>query len=185
MKPGSRLRVLDNFLPDPEAYRARALELEYKTLTFGDEPHHGIAMPCDGELPLRIAENFRGGLTPTLSFFRKSPRGQQEPLFIHTDLGMGDWSAILYLNPQPPPQDGTAFWIHLGTNAHESRIAHERTAEGTSPSGWKPWRVVSAKFNRLLMFPSSFFHSRAIFENWGEGDGARLTQVVFGKGELL
>ena len=176
-------RVFDDFLPDPEAWRAAALALEYKTLTFGDETHHGIAIPESGEVPLRIMERFPGAVA-TLSFFRKSPEGQEEPLYIHTDVGMGEWSAILYLNPDPPAGDGTVFWEHLATGARESAIVDERAQEGRTADGWKPWRTIEARFNRLVVFPSTYFHSRAIFDNWGAGSEARLTQVVFGKGDL-
>lgn len=176
-------RVFDDFMPDPAAYRARALALEYKTFEFPGETFHGIALAPDGELALRVAERFPGA-TPTLSFFRRSPEGQQEPLYIHTDVGMGDWTALLYLNPEPPEGDGTVFWEHVATGERENAVPHLRTAEGRSAEGWKPWRRTAARFNRLLLFPATYFHSRALFANWGAGDTARLTQVVFGKGDL-
>jgi hypothetical protein len=97
---------------------------------------------------------------------------------------MGEWTALIYLNPDPPLSDGTVFWRHLVTGAIESAIAHERSREGRTKEGWQRWNKVRAKFNRLLLFPATFFHSRAIAENWGEGDAARLTQVVFGRGDL-
>ncbi len=122
---------------------------------------------------------------PSLSFFRKSPLGQEEPHFIHTDIDMGDWSAILYLNPEPPEGDGTSFWMHKRTAAIQSFIPHERSEDGKSAINWERIQHVQAKFNRLVLFPSSFFHSRAIPENWGEGDEARLTQVTFGTGDVF
>lgn len=125
-----------------------------------------------------------GGIA-TLSFFRKSPLGQEEPHFIHTDIDMGDWSAILYLNPDPPEGDGTSFWTHTASGAIESLIPHERSEEGRTAIGWELRQHVQARFNRLVIFPSSFFHSRAIPENWGEGDEARLTQITFGRGDIF
>jgi hypothetical protein len=176
-------RVFDNFLPDPEAYRREALGREFRTYEFPGETYHGIAMPAPPEIPMRIAQMFPGTV-PTLSFFRRSPEGQAEPLFIHTDVGMGEWTALLYLNPDPPEGDGTVFWRHLATGAIESAIPHERTEEGRTPCGWRPWRTIEARFNRLVLFPATLFHSRAIFANWGAGDEARLTQVVFGRGQI-
>ena len=82
-------------------------------------------------MPLKLVRMFPAA-TPTLSFFRKSPAGQEEPHWIHTDVDMGDWTALLYLNPDPPAGDGTVFWTHLATGARESVIAHERSAEGSS-----------------------------------------------------
>ena len=178
------VQVLDDFLQDPEDYRALALAREYKTYEFeGGIKFHGIATPTPLRVPIRIGALYPRA-APTLSFFRKSPDGQKEPHWIHTDVDMGDWTALLFLNPDPPAGDGTVFWRHLATGATGSTVPHERSIEGRTRRGWEEWRTVAAKFNRLILFPATFFHSRAIYENWGEGDDARLVQVVFGKGEL-
>lgn len=173
------IRVFDNFLMDPMAYRKAALEREYKSYTFPECTFHGIAMPAPGLVPEKICRMFPGW-KHSLSFFRKSPLGQVEPHFIHSDVDMGEWSAILYLNPEHPAGDGTAFWTHVETGHEGSRIPHERSEEGKSVRGWNLRRLVIGKFNRLLLFPSHLFHSRGIAQNWGEGDEARLTQVTFG-----
>src|SRR5690348_9054526 len=165
------IKVLDDFLQNPEQYRREALKLEYRTYEFPECSFHGIAL---SPLTLTVTKKLAGaGLQPELSFFRKSPKGQIEPHFIHSDIDMGEWSAILYLNPNPPAEDGTAFWTHKATGAIESMIPHERSIEGRDPENFHLRRLVQAKFNRLLMFPSSYFHSRAIHENWGEGESAR------------
>ena len=172
------IRVFDDFLPDPLAYREAALTTEFKSFYFPHCVFHGIShLPINNILPIRLADLIPG-LKPTLTFFRKSPLGQEEPNFIHTDIDMGEITGILYLNPNPPKDDGTVFWTH-SSGAIESRIPHERSEEGRVSGGWKPRQAVSAKFNRLLVFPSAYFHSRALYDNWGDGDSARLTQVVF------
>jgi hypothetical protein len=177
------LRVFDNFLPDPEAYRAAALAGEFRTYEFPEATFHGISTSVPLLIPQRIQQMYPDAI-PTLTFFRKSPKGQIEPHFIHTDVDMGEWTAILYLNPDPPAGDGTAFWRHRESCAIESAIAHERSVEGRTPALWDMRRLIVARFNRLLLFPATFFHSRAIAENWGEGAAARLTQVVFGRGSI-
>lgn len=180
----SGITIFDNFLDDIDRYREHALSLEFKSYDFGHCVFHGIAVGGrSAELPGEITR-ILPNLTPSLTFFRKSPEGQVEPHFIHTDIDMGDWSGILYLNPEPPKGDGTTFWTHKGTQSIKSLTPHERSEEGNTPSHWEPRKVVQAKFNRLLMFPSSYFHSRNIHENWGEGESARLTQVTFGKGSF-
>jgi hypothetical protein len=94
---------------------------------------------------------------------------------------MGEWSALLYLNPEHPRSDGTAFWKHLPTGEIENSIPHLRSDEGRKVSDkWEIWKAVPAKFNRLVTFPSTYFHSRSIFDNYGDGDDARLVQVTFG-----
>ncbi len=175
----SVLRITDNVLSDPIGYRDFALTRTFKTFDFPHCTFHGIA-PM-----VTIQEEVSAWLMPwTVTFFRKSPVGQVEPHFIHTDIDMGDWSALLYLNPNPPAGDGTDFWTHKETGEIESITPHLRSKEGLDPSKWELREHVKAKFNRLLIFPSSYYHSRAIFDNWGQGDEARLVQVVFGKGKL-
>ncbi len=177
------IQIFDGALSNPMAYREAALKLEFKTFDFGHCKFHGIApagLSCDfcQWLAVMFPE-----LTPTLTFFRKSPLGQEEPHFIHTDVDMGQWSALLYLNPDPKGGDGTVFWTHK-TGVIGSYIPHERSEEGKVPDSWKLRELVGGAFNRVVLFPSSYFHSRAIHENWGDGDGARLVQVAFGTGVL-
>ena len=178
------IRIFDDAVPDPMNYRYRALRLEFRTYEFGPTIFHGIATggPCAGMLS-RLHSEFEL-LHPSLTFFRKSPLGQVEPHFIHTDIDMGEWSALLYLNPKPKDGDGTCFWMHKDTGAIESAVPHERSIEGRNPDNWTMRKRIDAKFNRMVVFPSSYFHSRAIHENWGEGDDARLVQVAFGTGVL-
>ncbi len=179
--------IFDDFLDSPELYRELAEQSEFKSFHFELEKctFHGISlMPIDGVLPTKIKEVFSRSV-PTLSFLRKSPEGQREPHFIHTDIDMGDWSSILYLNPNPPENDGTCFWTHEETRGIESFIPHERSKEGETDKGWELRRLVKSKFNRLVVFPSSFFHSRSIFDNWSSESGSRLTQVTFGTGDIF
>lgn len=176
------IRVFDNFLDNPDEYREEALKLNYRTYDFPNCSFHGIALSGMTAIVTDKLENV--GLKPELSFFRKSPLGQVEPHFIHSDVDMGEWSAILYLNPNPPAGDGTAFWTLVATGDIESMIPHERSEEGRDPKNFDLRCSVQAQFNRLLMFPSSYFHSRRIHDNWGDGADARLTQVTFGKGKL-
>lgn len=178
------IRVFDDVLKDPQSYRCEVLGLEFKTYDFGHCAFHGIAVggPSD-ELCDWIKGRFPK-LKPILTFFRKSPFGQVEPHYIHTDVDMGNWSALLYLNPEPKEGDGTSFWTHRSTGEFENTVPHLRSEEGKNIEQWTLRGRIEAKWNRLLMFRSSYFHSRAIHENWGDGDGARLLQVVFGTGEL-
>ncbi len=178
----SEIKIIDGFLLNPELYRDAALTAPFQSYHFEKETFHGIYPLALTELvPARIADRFPHA-EPTLSFLRKSPLGQVEPHFIHTDIDMGEWSSILYLNPNPPDGDGTTFWTHSKTGTIGSMVPHERSEEGMTSKGWVARESVQAKFNRMVIWPSWLFHSRSIPENWGEGDEARLTQVTFGKG---
>lgn len=178
------ITIIDDFLPDPSSYRAAALTQDFRSFHFESEKctFHGIALIALSDIIPTMIQAAYPKRVPTLSFLRKSPRGQVEPHFIHTDIDMGDWSAILYLSQNPPPDDGTTFWTHNATGAISSVVPHERSAEGMTPNGWTARQKVHGAFNRMVIWPSTYFHSRSIHENWGEGHLARLTHVTFGKG---
>jgi len=97
-----------------------------------------------------------------LSFARMSPLGQEEPNFIHRDDMHGDFTAILYLNKVYPSGYGTTLY-----DDDDNEIM-----------------ICKAKYNSLYIFPSSVKHSRNTLHNFGEGDDARLVQVMFFKSEL-
>ena len=179
------VRVFDNFVPLAKEYAAVGAASNFLSYHFEHCVFHGIhQMPADGYIPSLIRQRYPNA-EPTLSFFRRSPAGQVEPHYIHTDIDMGDWSAILYLNHDAPEGDGTRFWMHKATGEIENPIPHLRSKEGQSTDGWEWRQFVQAKFNRMVIFPSSFYHSRALFENWGDAKEARLTQVTFGKGDIF
>jgi hypothetical protein len=170
--------VLDDVLPDPHAYRAAVLARAYQTFDLGGSVFHGIALGLDATLPSLI-ERLHPTWRPTLTFARRSPHGQVEPNYVHTDRSMGDWTALLYLTPDPPAGDGTVFWRHRESGAVAAG-ADEDTQAWRQTDRFEPWRHVEARFNRLLIFPGPYYHSRAIPENYGTETDARLIQVVFG-----
>ncbi|QDP61460.1 MAG: hypothetical protein GOVbin962_51 [Prokaryotic dsDNA virus sp.] len=92
-----------------------------------------------------------------LSFARMSVLGQEEPNFIHKDDMHGDYTAIIYLNKKYPSEYGTTLYDEDN----------------------KEILVCKAKYNSVFIFPSHIKHSRNCFHNFGEGDNARLVQVMF------
>jgi hypothetical protein len=178
------ITVADHVIPFPTPYREYALAQDFHDVTVGPVTFHGIAEVTSPALA-DIIRAIDDRLTPTFTFFRRSPAGQVEPHFIHTDIDMGHWTAVLYLTDPPETGDGTSFWKYRPTGAFQSaaKSAEEHTAEAfawTVESQWDCWNTIDAKFNRLLLFPSAAFHSRTIRENYGTGHRARLTQVMFG-----
>lgn len=178
------IRMIDHAVPLPDDYRAGALRCDFKDIAAGPACFHGMAEI--GRSPLaQMIEAEYPSLRVTYEAFRLSPEGQDEPNFIHTDQDMGTWTAILYLNPDPPAGDGTTFWKRRsnGSIASAARTARGRALEDWRDlEHWDPWRTVEAAYNRLVLFPAAYYHSRALFENWGTGMDARLIQLVFGKG---
>jgi hypothetical protein len=185
----SGIRVFDGVVPDVAAYRAAA-----RALPFGDiqtSPgvvFHGMALAAEWALPAWLQATLPG-VTPTISLYRQSPAGQIEPNYIHTDRDMGDWTALLYLTPDPPAADGTTFWRRVATGAIASTAADDATQleewiAWRDRDQWAPWTTVPAAEGRLVVFPAPYFHSRALEANYGAGDTSRLIQIVFGTGTL-
>ena len=172
---GLTVEVYDDVLPQVAKYRQWALAQEFAVVITVDEEWRGIAHHTDETLARLVAARLPGARTH-LTFFRQSPEGQPEPNFIHSDEGMGQWTAVLYLNPEPADGDGTTFWRYRPTG----EVYGSARALDKDPALWEPWRHVEARFGRLLIFDSLHFHSRAIRENYGHGDDARLVQVAFG-----
>jgi hypothetical protein len=181
------VHVHDHLLYDPKGYRDFALALPYHDIVIGEDIFRGIAPTDDPRLPTLLRALYGDDLQVTLSgvdglsFFRKSPRGQLEPNYIHSDAAMGDVTAILYLHPAPPPGDGTTFWERTATGHTYGPWDDETARAAKDLRLWTPWRTVPAQFGRLLVFRSDLFHSRAIPENYGEDQDARLTQVAFAR----
>jgi GNAT superfamily N-acetyltransferase len=183
----SALTVVDDVLPDVDAYRARALAQPFRDVeTSPGVVFHGLADPADDTLVRWLTARWPS-LTPTRTFLRRSPAGQGEPNYIHTDRDMGDWTAIAYLTADPPAGDGTTFWRWQATGAIASGATTGEALLGEwvawrDPAQWTPWHIVPARPNRLILFPAAYFHSRALPDNYGTGDTARVIQVVFGTG---
>ncbi len=184
------IRVIDDAIDLPDHYRAAALLCDFSDIKPADGvTFHGMAPIGRSPLSDLLEEQFR--LTTTWSAFRLSPEGQEEPNYIHTDKDMGDWTGILYLHPEPPSGDGTTFWRNLTTGEIQSTVdrndpqrVYGEWLEWRDLTHWEPWHMVPSRYNRLLLFPSQYYHSRAIEENWGAGDDARLIQICFGTGVL-
>lgn len=153
--------MFDGVIQEPDAYRQKALASQFGSVSFGEVTFHGISEAPDNRFAIWFA-NFFPRHIMTLTFLRKSPLGQVEPNFIHSDEEMGDVTAILYLNPDPPKADGTVFW--------------KRHA-----NAWESTEKVDAKFNRAVVFDAQLHHSRSIERNYGSGNDARLIQVLFAK----
>ena len=150
--------VLDNVIDDIDEYVNEILTGAFIDVSDGEYVFKGIQPRGNDSLSI-VLNNLFSDYTINYNFIRQSPKGQIEPNFIHTDEMMGDKTAILYLNKKEYTNDGTTLYDNDSS----------------------PLLVVNAKYNRLFVFDAVVPHSRNIYENFGEGDDARLVQVVFMK----
>jgi hypothetical protein len=166
---------------DTDWVRRTLLSVPPRSHRAGDQTFHGIracTADCLEHLGHAFARTFPE-LCLSMAFGRESPLGQAEPNDIHSDVGMGDATAILYLTPDPPADDGTIFWERLATGQQRGAWDAETQAAHADRSQWGEWYRARAGYGRLLVFPSDYYHSRAIPDNYGAGRSARLILVCF------
>lgn len=148
--------ILDDILKEPKTYVREALNCPFIDFKDGGKIFKNIQPRANDEFEKEVLRLFPNHFVK-FNFIRKSPYNQIEPNFIHRDDMMGDVTAILYLNEERPLEDGTTLYDEQAVTAC----------------------IVRSKFNRMVAFDSYTLHSRSIYENFGEGDGSRLIQVIF------
>jgi hypothetical protein len=148
--------ILDDILKDPKTYVQEALNCPFIDFRDGGKVFKNIQPRANDELEKEVLRLFPNHFVK-FNFIRKSPYNQIEPNFIHRDDMMGDVTVILYLNEEKPIEDGTTLYDEQAVTAC----------------------IVRSKFNRMIAFDSYTLHSRNIYENFGEGEGSRLIQVIF------
>lgn len=124
-----------------------------------------------------------------LSFFRVSTNTLDCNWRIHSDLNINgerpDRAAVLYMSPREIEElHGTAFWEHevYGKNlpSHITDEEYDRMIQ-VDAEELDMWRLVSVagyEQNRIISYPSSYFHSKYPNKSWKEG---REVFVIFYK----
>jgi hypothetical protein len=147
----------DNVIKEPVEYVKDILSVGFEDVQFDSDVFKGIQARSHSDEFSSFLLNIFPKYEVAWNFVRHSPYGQDEPNYIHKDDMMGDITCILYLSKSFPINDGTTIY----------------------DDNKSPLCVLYSKFNRMIAFDSELFHSRNIFKNFGEGDKARLIQVVF------
>lgn len=151
------LITFDDVIKDPKAYVSDIHTHEFQDLADGSDIFRNIQSRDNYDEFARYVTELFNGYKVNVNFIRKSPLNQVEPNFIHTDEMMGDITCILYLNENAPENDGTTIYDDNNN----------------------PLVTIQSKFNRMIAFDSDAPHSRNILENFGEGESARLVQIIF------
>ncbi len=173
--------TVDNFLTDPEQYRASVLALPFVDVRFGSELYRRIQVRDYAEHREKIQQVLKREILPEQAIARLNYDGEMPNHSIHSDNCHGDFAAVLYLNPPEQCRGGTAFWRHKATGLtgfNESQIRQK----GKSPakalaqiekdwnddSKWEQTGAAEMKFNRLIIYSSKDFHSRWPFAAFGK-----------------
>jgi len=121
-----------------------------------------------------------------LSFLREAKKGQDTDWRIHNDSiikgEQPDRAIVLYVKSNETKLNGTAFWEHKdykfnyikSSNKEFNRMLIEDSNDLTK---WKLNSVVGHRNNRLLSYPSEYFHSK--YPN--EFKNKRIVLIMFYK----
>lgn len=124
-----------------------------------------------------------------LSFFRVSTDELDNTWRIHSDLNINgqrpDRAAVIYMSPRKSDKlNGTAFWEHdvygkeLPPNTTDDEYDKMIRIDSEQLDKWRLSSVVGYDQNRLLSYPSSYFHSKYPNKSW---DSGRQVYVIFYK----
>jgi len=115
------LHILDDFLPDPAAWRAQALALPFEQQRYAGQNYPGsqtAGQPCQAIME-RIATALGRPIrfiSPDNGSCRLSYADAMARTDIHVDNETGNnfnfYAGVLYLNPPEQCQGGTTFWRH-------------------------------------------------------------------------
>lgn len=188
--------VLDGFSPDPQREREAALSAEYKTIEHNELSYRGISFTEDKDSISNIESIIGQEFNSHETFYRRYLTGEKNETYIHSDVLIGTYTGILFLNHEEEYQGGTAFWRHktFGWDRHPSQeeVARQGLAntdwlwkqvylDGFRENRWDRLEMVEMKFNRLILFPSPLYHSRYPKE-WPDSDRPRYIKTFFLRG---
>ncbi|TRD10565.1 hypothetical protein FGU71_00900 [Erythrobacter insulae] len=190
--------VVDDFLDNPDAFRAQALNLDYPEQ---EGPYPGRNSVQRLDLP---------GLSQYASQLVGEPLKPVEPLDSHgkcrvalkTDPRRGQvhvdpsqWSGILYLSKNGDGVSGTDFFRHKATGLERSPITDAEAVsmgyssrdavlnqtiekDGNKRAAWEKTMEIPMRYNRLLLLRPWFFHTSG--PGFGRSvDDGRLIYLMF------
>lgn len=164
--------VVDNFLENPDIVRESAITLDYpKTGSFPGFR----SLKVGYEYAIMIKQKFEQIIGKEIFF----PYNQDSFCFqvcmentdswVHTDAT--EWSAVLYLTPNPEVITGTAFYTDNRENKNSSDFTDDDFSLNT---------LIGNFYNRLVLFKGNKNFHRSFMSGFGDSiETARLTQVFF------
>src|SRR5690349_7864790 len=193
--------IADDFFP---AHQVEKLYTSLMSAKFSEQKGPDAVYPniCTDHQPENAAELLGAAHQRTrpvdlkLSCYRLGVNGEKDDTFCHADGIYAKWAAVVYLT-KLVRVGGTAFWMHIPTGLDQvpdqglmnlAGFNHDLwnkhlTAETNVPQHWALAGFAGFKFNRLVTYPTSMFHSRVpndIVEPFGSTAATgRLIWVAF------
>lgn len=185
------LTIIDDFFASPESIREFALSHDFNQKPEYDGHVYEHFAPVKDDRFLRWLEAVMSArigaqVQIKLGTFTCLKDGNTSPQWIHSDDICASHAAVFYLFDGSG--HGTSFWRHRELNAHclqdikgsAELLPGKLFADGQDRDAWELTDVADSRFNRLIFYPSSRFHSRTQKYGFGNSpENARLTLAVF------
>lgn len=159
-EPQSRVRIIDGFLPQFDAWRVFADHAEYADVV---SPVDGVVYP--GIVDLSSVKPFFEALLSRATcrpvsinhlFMRLSLDGAVPPHWAHHDALMGVQSMMLYMNRPEHCEGGTALLEHVsGADPDDETWLRDTNR----PEQWRTLSVCPMVTNRAFIFPAGMWHA--------------------------
>lgn len=183
--------ILDDFLPNDLFHGIKAYlnKNEFQTVVKGEKEFH--IQPSYEEfneyVALRLSMMEGKRIKNILSFFRVATDELDNTWRIHSDLNINgenpDRAIVLYLSPSELNElHGTALWEHekygrkLPKDTTNEEYDKMIRVDAEQIEKWKLNTVVGYTENRLVSYPSAYFHSKYPNKAW---KGGRQVFVMF------
>ena len=203
-----QLLIVDDFYPDPDALRERALALEYT------EPEGLTGFRSPPLHPDGVRERIEETLGRHLEAWERAsePRGANGVFFLAFDEGERaevpgiHWdepedfvTMLVYLTPGLPPDCGTSLWRHRATGLSERPTADDAAALETSVealeeaivadaedrSAWEKIDRIGHVYNRAVFYRAGRLHSATRHHGGALGEGRIYHSFHFALGAPL
>lgn len=131
----------------------------YKDYSFVNGAYRGICVRAGRSA---LEKEFLGRFMVKFEYFRRYEKGMAQDTFIHSDLNLSDYTAILSLKDD---NGQLAFWKHKSTGWLFPEILEpdslmELSFDGQNENAWECINMIEMKKNRCVIYPAKFFHSR-------------------------
>jgi hypothetical protein len=188
------LTIIDGLLSNERALAVRqhALDKGFQNYEYMQGVYQGTGLDCLPDVKERISDVVGGPIEVKIQAFRSGHEKTDLHTNIHADNPIAKWAFVYFLNLPEQCRGGTAFyrlkktgWDTMPTQPQldEAGLDMEwmRKAWGDE-SYWDLVSIAGMKFNRLIFYPTAYFHSRYPLKGWGpeeKPEEARLVQVGF------
>lgn len=184
------LTIVDDFLLNPDEVRELAIQQGFETREFEGVPYHTVNINPSVAILSQLAELYGRPVNIHVQAFRQGRLNSPLHNLVHSDNSCSEIASVLYLNPIAPHESGTAFWRHRATGWEHQPTEEQLEEKGLTiqefcrdwhkADAWDRIFLARSKYNRLITYPTTAFHSRWPWSGFGKTDEeARLIHAAF------